>query len=425
MSTRFWIGIVQMFDHPGIWTARSSSAPAPTRSARSLRQRTSRRANSAESSSWIDSIARDRRQVGRLGRPAHRVVVGRDPSRWRGRALAMASDPGEGRGDLGVRAPEPGQEVLDRQPGEDGGPAADQLRVERPRRGLARGRAGTGSTRRASPRPAPGRARGGTRRCGGRHIRASGRRTSAGPRRRRPRSTRLDPGPAGPGPLGSGHRAPGRPGGSRRRSVITRRGQRSRGRKLTIVSIMSIGAGSVGVSARPALPTTMSTSGNRQRTMSRAFRSSADCVTDALGTVIGMSITIPSSSGVRNSRAIGVIDDSATSATTTSPRVDPTRPEPPPSRHPRGDHGREQGRQQQRAAPDRREADQERRPQDPGQRGRVVEQVRQGRAIDLDHAPDERAVRLPAEPPPDEDRAERGDQGDRQARRPSAGRTSW
>jgi hypothetical protein len=60
--------------------------------------------------------------------------------------------------------------------------------------------------------------------------------------------------------------------------------------------------------------------------MSRAFKSSTDCVTDALGTVIGMSITIPSSSGVRNSRAIGVIDDSATRATTTSPRVDPTRP---------------------------------------------------------------------------------------------------
>ena len=70
-----------------------------------------------------------------------------------------------------------------------------------------------------------------------------------------------------------------------------------------MVSIMSIGAGSVGVSARPALPTTMSTSGNRHRTMSRAFRSSTDSVTEALGTVIGMSMTIPSSSGVRNSRA--------------------------------------------------------------------------------------------------------------------------
>jgi len=45
---------------------------------------------------------------------------------------------------------------------------------------------------------------------------------------------------------------------------------------LTIVSIMSIGAGSVGVSARPALPTTMSTSGKRQNTMSRAIRSPAD-----------------------------------------------------------------------------------------------------------------------------------------------------
>ena len=85
-----------------------------------------------------------------------------------------------------------------------------------------------------------------------------------------------------------------------------RRGQNSRGRKLTIVSIMSSGAGSVGVSARPALPTTMSTSGNRQRIMSRAFRSSADWVDDIRGTVIGMSITIPSSSGVMNSRPSGV-----------------------------------------------------------------------------------------------------------------------
>ena len=74
-----------------------------------------------------------------------------------------------------------------------------------------------------------------------------------------------------------------------------------------MVSIMSIGAGSVGVSARPALPTTMSTSGKRQRTMSRAFRSSTDSVTDARGTVIGMSMTMPSSSGVMNSRASGGI----------------------------------------------------------------------------------------------------------------------
>jgi len=65
------------------------------------------------------------------------------------------------------------------------------------------------------------------------------------------------------------------------------------GRKLTIVSIMSIGAGSVGVSARPALPTTMSTSGKRQRTMLRAFMSSTDSVTDARGTVIGISMTMP------------------------------------------------------------------------------------------------------------------------------------
>jgi hypothetical protein len=86
---------------------------------------------------------------------------------------------------------------------------------------------------------------------------------------------------------------------------------------LTIVSIMSSGAGSVGVSARPALPTTMSTSGKRQKTMSRSLRSSADSVTDARGTVMGMSMIMPSSSGVRNSLSSGRMVWSATRAMTT------------------------------------------------------------------------------------------------------------
>ena len=99
-----------------------------------------------------------------------------------------------------------------------------------------------------------------------------------------------------------------------------------------MVSIMSIGAGSVGVSARPALPTTMSTSGKRQRTMSRAFRSSTDSVTDARGTVIGMSMTIPSSSGVMNSRASGCIVWSATRATQEQARRGEHGGQPPPRR---------------------------------------------------------------------------------------------
>ena len=96
-----------------------------------------------------------------------------------------------------------------------------------------------------------------------------------------------------------------------------------------MVSIMSIGAGSVGVSARPALPTTMSTSGNRQRIMSRALRSSPDSVTEARGTVIGMSITIPSSSGrhelasERRDRLVGDERDDDQAEPTPATRAEP------------------------------------------------------------------------------------------------------
>ena len=69
-----------------------------------------------------------------------------------------------------------------------------------------------------------------------------------------------------------------------------------------IVSIMSSGAGSVAVSARPALPTTCQTSGNWRSTASRAFRSSAASVTDVLGTLVGISMIVPSLSGGMNSR---------------------------------------------------------------------------------------------------------------------------
>ena len=93
-----------------------------------------------------------------------------------------------------------------------------------------------------------------------------------------------------------------------------------------MVSIISIGAGSVGDSARPALPTTMSTSGNRQRIMSHALRSSPASVAEARGAVTGMFITIPSSSGGMNSRPSGVIVRSATRAT----RMRPAHAEPSP-----------------------------------------------------------------------------------------------
>ena len=63
------------------------------------------------------------------------------------------------------------------------------------------------------------------------------------------------------------------------------------------VSTMSSGEGSVGVSARPVLPTTISTSGKVRNSASRAFRSSTVSVIDARGTVTGMSRMLPSSSG--------------------------------------------------------------------------------------------------------------------------------
>ena len=63
------------------------------------------------------------------------------------------------------------------------------------------------------------------------------------------------------------------------------------------LSTMSKGEGSVGVSARPDLPTIISTSGKRRNSASRALRSSVVSVTDARGTVTGMSRMLPSSSG--------------------------------------------------------------------------------------------------------------------------------
>ena len=204
-----------------------------------------------------------------------------------------------------------------------------------------------------------------------------------------------------------------------------RRGQNSRGRKLTMVSIMSIGAGSVGVSARPALPTTMSTSGNRQRTMSRAFRSSTDSVTDARGTVIGMSMTIPSSSGVMNSRASGCIVWSATRATISRLAGASTAVSRRSREQGRRHHRQEQGRQEDGPAAQRGETQEERHAQHPGQGRRPVHQVRQDRPIDLDHAPDQRVLHLGPQPAPNEDRAERRHQRDRQHRRRPPGRTSW
>ena len=68
-----------------------------------------------------------------------------------------------------------------------------------------------------------------------------------------------------------------------------------------IVSTMSSGDGSVAVSARPAFPTTIKTSGKPRSTASRAFRSSVACFTDIRGSEVGMSRIDPSSRGGMNS----------------------------------------------------------------------------------------------------------------------------
>ena len=62
----------------------------------------------------------------------------------------MAADLGEGRCDLRVAVPSPAQELLDRQPGEDGGAALDQLGVERRHVVSPEAELRRGSARRAS-----------------------------------------------------------------------------------------------------------------------------------------------------------------------------------------------------------------------------------------------------------------------------------
>ena len=65
-------------------------------------------------------------------------------------------------------------------------------------------------------------------------------------------------------------------------------------------------AGSVGVLARPTLPTTDSTSGKPRNSASRALRSSATCVMPVGGLVIGMSNVLPSSrAGMKLTPAVG------------------------------------------------------------------------------------------------------------------------
>ena len=68
-----------------------------------------------------------------------------------------------------------------------------------------------------------------------------------------------------------------------------------------VVSIMSIGAGSVAVSARPALPNTVFTSGNDLMMRSVIWRICRALVGEMPGNVVGMYSKSPSYSGGMNS----------------------------------------------------------------------------------------------------------------------------
>ena len=68
----------------------------------------------------------------------------------------------------------------------------------------------------------------------------------------------------------------------------------SSGFKLITVSIISVGAGSVAVEARPALPKTDSTSGKDFIILSCVCRSSAALVTEMPGSVTGIYKRVPS-----------------------------------------------------------------------------------------------------------------------------------
>ena len=86
------------------------------------------------------------------------------------------------------------------------------------------------------------------------------------------------------------------------------------GLRFIMDSAISIGAGSVGVSALPAFPTTVSTSGTVIISALLFLRSSTTRVIEALGRVTGMSRIVPSSKGGINS--LPIMGNSTPAATT-------------------------------------------------------------------------------------------------------------
>ena len=89
---------------------------------------------------------------------------------------------------------------------------------------------------------------------------------------------------------------------SRRSSNFLNWGRHSfMGLSVTLVSIISSGAGSVGVSARPALPKTCSTSGNCFMILFWTCMMPDMVVMEAPGTAVGMNSSVPSYKGGMNS----------------------------------------------------------------------------------------------------------------------------
>ena len=93
---------------------------------------------------------------------------------------------------------------------------------------------------------------------------------------------------------------------ARMASLVSPLGHCSFGLKVMVVSHMFTGAGSVEVSARPTLPTTMATAGSAAMMPSCWRRSVVASVREMRGSVMGMKSAVSSSRGGMNSEPMVV-----------------------------------------------------------------------------------------------------------------------
>jgi len=109
---------------------------------------------------------------------------------------------------------------------------------------------------------------------------------------------------------------------SRIASLVVPAGHSSFGLKMTTVSVMLMGAGSVAVSARPILPTTISTAGSAAMMRSCSRMSSVALVSEMEGSAMGIQSADSSSNGGMNSEPMVVATASAaTNSVTAAPSV--------------------------------------------------------------------------------------------------------